>query len=80
MFVSMATIRRGGASLGAARANAGRIASKSGKAIATPAPRRNVRRDRAFFPLANRFTALDRAFGIGSSRRGNPSNLRIIAR
>ena len=44
MFVSIAIMRRGTAAAGAA--NAGRIESSRGNAIATPAPRRNVRRDR----------------------------------
>src|SRR5262245_59604889 len=43
IFVSTHTIRRGMSALPAAKA--GRIASSSGRAIATPAPRRNVRRD-----------------------------------
>ena len=40
VFVSAADCR--------ASARAGTIASSSGSAIATPAPRRNVRRDRCF--------------------------------
>src|SRR4051812_23816970 len=45
-LVWMVTSRRG-ASTAAARENAGRIASSSGKARQTPAPRRKLRRDRA---------------------------------
>ncbi|GDY07481.1 hypothetical protein LBMAG52_09670 [Planctomycetia bacterium] len=44
MFVSMATIRRGIAFESSAL-NAGRMASSHGSDIATPAPRKNARRD-----------------------------------
>ena len=45
MFVSMHTIRRGGA-LPASAPNAGRMASRNGSVSATPVPRRKVRRER----------------------------------
>jgi hypothetical protein len=45
MFVSIATIRRGTSAADSAE-NAGVIASSRGSAMATPAPRRKVRRDK----------------------------------
>ena len=47
MFVSMHTMRRGGALALAAAPNEGRMASRNGKVSATPVPRRKVRRERA---------------------------------
>src|SRR5207253_5653739 len=61
MFVSTHTIRRGTSAL--PLASSGRIASSSGRAIATPAPRRNVRRD-------NGRGACGREFGISSGGKG----------
>jgi hypothetical protein len=46
VFVWIATIRRGDLGFPAARENAGSIASSSGSASVTPAPRRNPRRER----------------------------------
>src|SRR5450755_2578471 len=78
MFVSTATIRRGTAAA-PPPLQAGSMHSSNGRAIATPPPRRNVRRDNTAEPTENRECTFVPLFGEFRSTSGQARKAAALA-